>query len=418
MKPDKPNAAAVLRRRAEEQLQNRTSAAYAPLSAHETQRLLQELKIHQIELEMQNDELRQSKADLEASQKRFVDLYDFAPVGYCLVSDEGLILEANLTAAILLGVARGDLLKQPIFRFILKEDQEIYHQFRKQLLETREPQACELRLVRHPGTSFWARLETTIAQDETGTTVSRLVLTDISRKQADALERLNNELIMVNRELETFSYSVAHDLSTPLRSIAGFSQVLLDDYADTLDARANGFLDRIVAAVTKMGLLIDDLLSLSRVTRKEMTNEHVNLTDVVRRITRSLAENSPERQVEFRIADGLIVDCDDRLVSIVLQNLIGNAWKFTHKSEYAVIEFGVLTDNDETVYFVRDNGAGFDMAYAGKLFNPFQRLHQAEDFPGTGIGLATVKRIIERHGGRAWIEGVIGKGATVYFTLE
>jgi light-regulated signal transduction histidine kinase (bacteriophytochrome) len=167
-----------------------------------------------------------------------------------------------------------------------------------------------------------------------------------------------------------------------------------------------------------MGLLIDDLLSLSQVTRKEMTNEHVNLTDVARRITRSLTANSPERQVEFRIADSLIVDCDLRMVLIVLQNLLGNAWKFTHKSEHAVIEFGVLTDNDETVYFVRDNGAGFDMAYAGKLFNPFQRAHKAEDFPGTGIGLATVKRIIERHGGRIWMEGATGKGATAYFTLK
>jgi light-regulated signal transduction histidine kinase (bacteriophytochrome) len=317
-------------------------------------------------------------------------------------------------------VARGDLLKQPIFRFILTEDQDIYYLFRQQLLETREPRACELRLVRHPGTSFWAHLQHTIAQDGIGTIVSRLVLSDISdRKQAElALERLNKELIAVNRELETFSYSVAHDLRAPLRSLAGFSQVLVDDYADTLDEKGRGFLGRIIVAATKMGKLIDDLLNLSRVTRIEMTRKHVNLTGVARRITRSLARNSPERQVEFSIADDLIAECDERLILIVLHNLLDNAWKFTHKSEHAVIEFGVLTDNDETVYFVRDNGAGFDMAYAGKLFHPFQRVHQADDFPGTGIGLATVKRIIERHGGRIWIEGFTGKGATVYFTLE
>jgi signal transduction histidine kinase len=220
-----------------------------------------------------------------------------------------------------------------------------------------------------------------------------------------------------NREVEAFSYSVSHDLRTPLRSIAGFSQVVLDEYANNLDERGRGFLGRIIAAATKMGLLIDDLLNLSRVTRTEMTRERVNLTETARRITRSLAESSPERQVEIRLAAGLFADCDDRLISIVLQNLLGNAWKFTHKSEHAVIEFGVLTDNNETVFFVRDNGAGFDMAYAGKLFNPFQRVHKADDFPGTGIGLATVKRIVERHGGRIWIEGWIGKGATVYFTI-
>lgn len=220
-----------------------------------------------------------------------------------------------------------------------------------------------------------------------------------------------------NREVEAFSYSVSHDLRTPLRSIAGFSQILLDEYAETLDEKGKGFLDRIVLATAKMGQLIDDLLMLSRVTRTEMTRERINLSEVARRIHRSLAESSPERQVEFRCTEDLFALCDERLTSIVLQNLIGNSWKFTRKIDHAVIEFGALAESVETVYFVKDNGAGFDMAYAGKLFNPFQRVHRAEDYPGTGIGLATVKRVIDRHGGRIWIEGWVGKGATVYFTL-
>ena len=219
-----------------------------------------------------------------------------------------------------------------------------------------------------------------------------------------------------NREVEAFSYSVSHDLRTPLRSIAGFSQILLDDYAGNLDEKGMGFLNRIIVAATKMGQLIDDLLNLSRVARTEMTRERVNLTEVARKIHRGLAESSPERQVEFRLAEGLCADCDERLTAIVLQNLLGNSWKFTQKTDHAVIEFGTL--NNETVYFIRDNGAGFDMAYAGKLFSPFQRVHRADDFPGTGIGLATVKRVIERHGGRIWIEGWVGKGATVYFTMS
>lgn len=220
-----------------------------------------------------------------------------------------------------------------------------------------------------------------------------------------------------NREIESFSYSVSHDLRTPLRSIAGFSQALLDNYANNLDDKGKGFLNRIVIAATKMGQLIDDLLNLSRVTRTEMKRERVNLTEAAGRIVRILADSSPERRVEFRIGDGIFAQGDDHLLAVVLENLLGNAWKFTQKSEHAVIEFGVLPGDDGKVYFVRDNGAGFDMAYAGKLFQPFQRVHKAEDFPGTGIGLATVKRIVERHGGRIWMEGEVGKGATVYFTI-
>ena len=220
-----------------------------------------------------------------------------------------------------------------------------------------------------------------------------------------------------NREIESFSYSVSHDLRTPLRSISGFSQALLDNYSNNLDDKGKSFLNRIVAAATKMGQLIDDLLNLSHITRVEMKRERVDLTDAARRIARALAESSPERQVEFRVAAGISAEGDGRLLLIVLENLLGNAFKFTQRSEHAVIEFGVLPGGLEKVYFVRDNGAGFDMEYAGKLFNPFQRVHKAEDFQGTGIGLATVKRVIERHSGRVWMEGEVGKGATVYFTL-
>jgi signal transduction histidine kinase len=220
-----------------------------------------------------------------------------------------------------------------------------------------------------------------------------------------------------NREIESFSYSVSHDLRTPLRGIAGFSQALLENYAGNLDDRGKGFLNRIIAAATKMGQLIDDLLNLSRVTRTEMKRERVDLSDAARRIAQTLAESSPERKAEFRIEDGLFAEGDAPWLSVVLENLLGNAWKFTAKMEQAVIEFGTLPDGAETVYFIRDNGAGLDMAYSGKLFQPFQRAHKADDFQGTGIGLATVKRIVERHGGRVWMEGEAGKGATVYFTV-
>ena len=203
MKSDKTAAAAELRRRAEEQLQKQTSSITTPVPPHETQRLLQELQIHQIELEMQNEELRNSKAELEASQKRLVEHYDLAPVGYCIVSEKGGILEANLTAANLLGVVRKELIQQPISRFILKEDQDIYHLISKQLLEKCEPQECDLRLVRNTGTSFWAHLETTIAQDETGNTMSRLVLSDISDRK-----RIEEDLKESHRENQEILESV------------------------------------------------------------------------------------------------------------------------------------------------------------------------------------------------------------------
>ena len=218
-------------------------------------------------------------------------------------------------------------------------------------------------------------------------------------------------------ELEAFSYSVSHDLRAPLRTVSGFSQLLVEDYADRLDEEGKDSLTRIVAAAEKMGWLIDDLLNLSRLSRAAMARERVDLTVIARRIADRLRASSPDRQADFVLADGLVAFGDERLLTVVIENLLGNAWKFTEKREKAVIEFGVEQRGDEKVFFIEDNGSGFDMTYVDKLFKPFQRLHQPEEFPGTGIGLATVKRIIDRHGGRVWIEGEIDKGTTVYFTL-
>ncbi len=221
-----------------------------------------------------------------------------------------------------------------------------------------------------------------------------------------------------NRELEAFSYSVSHDLRSPLRSISGFSQALWEDYAGKLDADGVDSLQRIAAATQRMGQLIDDLLNLSRVTRTEMKRVPVDLSGLVTKIAVRLKDSQPERRVEFIIAEGLVAAGDERLLNVVLDNLVGNAWKFTGNSPQAVIEFGAAEKNGRPAYFLKDNGAGFDMTYADKLFHPFQRLHTPDEFSGTGIGLATVKRIINRHGGTVWIEGDSGKGAAVYFTLS
>jgi signal transduction histidine kinase len=221
-----------------------------------------------------------------------------------------------------------------------------------------------------------------------------------------------------SKELEAFSYSVAHDLRAPLRSIDGFSQALLEDCADQLDVDGTRYLNHVREAAQQMGQLIDDLLNLSRVTRSELRREQVDLTELARAVIARLRDAQPERVVEFVAQDGLVAEADRRLLDIVLTNLLGNAWKFTGKRDVARIEFAATRGEYQTVYFVRDNGAGFDQKYAEKLFGVFQRLHAAQEFEGTGIGLATVHRIIRRHGGRVWAEGQVDRGATFYFTLE
>lgn len=226
------------------------------------------------------------------------------------------------------------------------------------------------------------------------------------------------QLEAVNRELEAFSYSVSHDLRAPLRSIDGFSQALLEDYADRpLDEAGRGYLARIRRATQQMGFLIDDMLKLSRVTRAAIRREHVDMSNIATKILDNFRQGSPGRQVELSVEPGVTAEGDPYLLEIALLNLLDNAWKFTGKTTAARVEFGFDVKDGEKIYFVRDNGAGFDMAYADKLFGAFQRLHTKEEFPGTGIGLATVRRIVNRHGGHIWAEGQVGKGATFYFTL-
>jgi signal transduction histidine kinase len=225
------------------------------------------------------------------------------------------------------------------------------------------------------------------------------------------------QLEAANKELEAFSYSVSHDLRAPLRSIDGFSQAVLEDYNDKLGAEGQADLRRVRAATQRMGQLIDDMLDLSRVTRAKLNREEVDLSVLARSIGTELQKAEPKRQVEFTVAEGVLTEADPRLLRIVLENLLRNAWKFTGKHPQAKIEFGVLRNNGEPAYFVRDDGAGFDMTYANKLFGAFQRLHAMTEFNGTGVGLATVQRIINRHGGRVWADGEVEKGATFYFTL-
>jgi hypothetical protein len=220
-------------------------------------------------------------------------------------------------------------------------------------------------------------------------------------------------------ELEAFSYSVSHDLRAPLRSIAGFSQALIEDAGDSLSADAYDDISRIVAAAQRMDHLINDLLTLSMVSRSEISREAVDVSDLANRIVAELGDLSLRRAVSATVQPNMIAQGDPRLVRVALENLLTNAWKFTSRREHAAIEVGQRTDDGPNpVFYVRDNGVGFDPTFADKLFGPFQRLHDASEYPGTGIGLATVRRIVQRHGGRVWAESRPGQGACFYFTLQ
>ena len=242
---------------------------------------------------------------------------------------------------------------------------------------------------------------------------------DISdRRQAEVqIRQYTAELEASNRELEAFAYSVSHDLRAPLRAIDGFSKALLDEYGDTFDEAGKGYFERIRKNVAQMGQLIDDLLSLSRVARAEVRYTTVNLSVLAQELMDELQASEPERQVEVVITPNAIVSADATLMRLVLTNLLYNAWKFTSRHPTARIEFGMHYPEGQPTYFVRDDGAGFNIAYAKKLFGVFQRLHTIHEFPGTGIGLATVQRAIHRHGGSVWAEGRVEQGAAFYFTL-
>jgi len=290
---------------------------------------------------------------------------------------------------------------------------------------------AEWRVIWPDGTERWLFGRAWVSKDDTGKPLRLMgANTDVTERKLAELEvlrmnaelelrvgRRTHELQAANRELEAFAYSVSHDLRAPLRGIDGWSLALLEDYSASLDERARQYLNRVRAETQRMGNLIDDLLQLSRVSRGEMKLDQVDITALANRVIVRLRDAQPERSMEFVVEPGLVAFGDVRLLEIALTNLFSNAIKFTGTRDKALIEFGSIEKEGEMAFYVRDNGAGFDMAYAGNLFGAFQRLHKVSEFPGTGIGLATVQRIFRRHGGRVWAEARVNRGATFCFTL-
>jgi PAS domain S-box-containing protein len=367
--------------------------------------------------------------EVRQSEIRFRLLID-AVKDYAIISLDanGLVASWNSGAQRLKGYSAEEIIGQHVERLYLREDVE-----RGKLAEELRRAAAEGHVddegwrVRKDGSRFWAEIVTTALRGADGELIGFVKIDkDISSRRAaeEQIQELNSQLTQrvdelgsVNRELEAFSYSVSHDLRAPLRSIDGFSKALLEDYAAKLDANGQHYLGRVRAAAQRMGELIDDLLQLSKVGRAELRRGRVDLSVLARTVATELQRVNPDGRVQVLIPDGVVADADYRLLQVVFENLLGNAWKFTTAVAEALIEFGVSQQGGVPTYFVRDNGAGFDMAYAGKLFTPFQRMHSEARFPGTGIGLATVRRIVDRHGGRVWAESAVERGATFLWTL-
>lgn len=332
---------------------------------------------------------------------------------------DGLVTSWNKGAENLFGYTENEAVGKHI-SFVYPQEQHEHLQ-NQVIAPLKEKGAHETEVImrRKDGRDFQAILSLSMLHNEAGVPTGMIGYSlDISAmKSAEAaLVKQTRILEAANQELETFSYSVSHDLRAPLRSIDGFSLLLLEDYADKLDDAGKDYLGRVRKASQKMAKLIDDMLNLSRVGRHEIRRETLDISAIAESAVRKLMEQDTNRSIRLSVTPGLKAEGDSRLIETALDNLIGNAWKYTANRDPADIEIGSRNDSGETVFYVRDNGAGFDMQYADKLFGSFQRLHGSE-FEGTGIGLATVMRIVTRHGGRLWGEGEVDKGATFYFTL-
>jgi PAS domain S-box-containing protein len=389
---------------------------------------------------------RRAISALAASEEKFRATFNHAAIGISHVDLNGRIIQINQKLCEMVGYTRDEMLAMTVIDFGLPEDRALDAELQAQLIAGRIPTySAERQLARKDGTLIWVHRTVSLVRDDAGAPLYIIrVIEDITaRKQMEEellertaeVRRAEEETRMLNldlekrvqlrtaelghalTELETFSYSVSHDLRAPLRHIDGFGTMLLEKHHEQVNDDGKRLLQKIIAATRRMGQLTDDLLNLSRITRRPLAIGRVNLSAMAREIIGNHQERTPGRQIEAVVEPEISVYADSGLLRIVLDNLIGNAWKFTSKMAHAQITVGSIQTEHGPACYVRDNGAGFDMTYSNKLFAPFQRLHTANEFDGTGIGLATVKRIIQRHHGKVWAESSVGGGTTVFFTV-
>jgi PAS domain S-box-containing protein len=416
--------ATELRRLAEERLRAQTTELHLPRNKDETLRLVHELEVHQIEMEMQNEELIKARNEVGVVLDKYTDLFDFAPIGYFTLDDAGTILAANLGAASLLGIERSKLLGKRFGLFVQKNARLFFAEFLEKVFASQSKKSCEVTINGENGPVIFVQIE---AVAYTSVKECRVAVIDITeRKSAEnEVERLNERLAEhaadledANRELEAFNYTVAHDLRNPLNIVCSYCQVIKEVCVDKFSMPCRRYVEEIYEGAMRMNRLIEALLNFSQLTHTELKRDRIDFSRMAMEVAGDLKITEGGRRIEIRIADRIGACGDATLLRVVLNNLFGNAWKFTGMREEAVIEFGTTDIDGEQAYFVRDNGTGFDNADREKLFIPFQRLPGAEECRGFGIGLATVERIIKRHGGRVWAEGEPGLGAVFYFTLQ
>lgn len=363
---------------------------------------------------------RNLKVRLEAEQKLQAaiaesnDLYNNAPCGYHSLDSEGRFVNVNNTLASWLGYEKKELLGKKKFSDVIHEsDLPLFHKNFRIFKETGSIYNLEFNFVKKDGSEFPVMLNAVAIHDDEGNFVKSRSITidDTERREA------NRKIAHLNQELEAFTYSVSHDLRAPLRSIDGYTKILEEDYLDKLDNEGKRVINVIMSNAKRMGKLIDDLLDFARLGRKDIARSRVNMTQLVANIVREQSEQEPDRKIIFKISPLIPSYVDADMMRQVWENLISNAIKYSSKHSTPSIEIDSIETENEICYTVRDNGVGFDMQYAPKLFGVFQRLHKIQDFDGTGVGLAIVKRVVDRHHGRVWAEAQINKGATFYFTI-
>jgi len=359
---------------------------------------------------------------LRASEKKFRGLLEGAATPIVGVNSQGLIVLVNAATERLFGYTREELLNRPLETLVPERFRNAHQYHRARYAtqpRTRPMGLCmDLFAKRKDGSEIPVEISLSPAETQEGLLVMAIIIDISARKKAEQqLQQRAAELQAVNGELEAFTYSVSHDLRAPLRHIDGFSKLLMDGHSSELTEEAREYIATIRESTSEMSRLVDDLLNLARIGRRELSMEVTGLKTVVEGVVSNLKAGNASRAIEWAVQPLPFIECDPSLMKQVFINLLSNAVKFTRQRDLAVIEVGSFQQDNQSVIFVRDNGVGFDMKYVGKLFAVFQRLHGDEEFPGVGIGLATVQRIVHRHGGRVWAEGDIEKGATFYFTL-
>jgi PAS domain S-box-containing protein len=408
---------AELRRRAIKTLKSRP-ASIERMPIEDVRGLVEELQIHEVELEMQNEELRSMQQELEQSRKKYSDLYDFAPVGYLTISEEGRILEANLTAATQLGMERSVLIGKPFNLYAAENYREDLHLHLRKVFKTGQSNTCEIKLNGRSKIKGFVQLDSTYAEDADGQRITRTTMTDISgRKQADEnLKVFAAKLEQSNRELEEFAFIASHDLQEPLRKIQAFGNRLESKCKHKLDEAERDYLVRIQNAARRMMQFIQDLLKYSRLAGGINPVGNVDLREAVMEVISDLELKIERTGADVEVSDLPAIEAEKSQMHQLFQNLIANALKFRREEQLHIKIYSRSTDNECRI-FVEDNGIGFDEQYAERIFVPFQRLHGRSAYEGTGMGLAICRKIVERHGGNITAKSKAGEGATFIITL-